>query len=104
MSKAYADEVKARLGSKVRMQAIGNSKRKIRDVVVDLVNASDEDWKTIANGCFLSKSTIANLAKDKTQNPQTETVERVFRYFSMTLNINPVPINAKFGNKKKEKR
>lgn len=94
-------EIRDRLAAKVKLQAIGNSKRKLRDVTVDLVNASGMDWKTIADGCFLSKSTIANLAKDRTQNPQSETVERVFRFFDMRVSLTDEPIKGQYANKPK---
>lgn len=101
MSDAYTDEVRKRIESKVKLIAIGNSKRKLRDVAVDLVNASDLSWKDVANGCFLSPTTIKKLAKDETKNPQSETIERVFRFFNMQVQLNGDTIKGQYANKPK---
>jgi len=100
----YTEEVRIRIGSKVKMQAIGNSKRKLRDVAVDLINASNLRWKDIANGCYLSPATIAKLARDETKNPQSETIERVFRFFNMQVNMGDLVIKGQYANQPKEKR
>lgn len=100
----YSDEVKTRIGAKVKLQAIGNSKRKLRDVAVDLINASGLDWKTIAAGCYLSKATIGKLAKDETKNPQSETIERVFRFFDMQMSLSNEIIKGQYSNRPKEKK
>ena len=100
----YSDEVKTRIGAKVKLQAVGNSKRKLRDVAVDLVNASGMGWAEIAAGCYLSKATIGNLAKDKTKNPQSETIERVFRFFDMRVMLSGENIKGKYLNQPKGKK
>ena len=99
----YTEEVRKRIGAKVKLAAIGNSKRKMRDVAVDLINASDMDWKDIAAGCYLSKATIAKLAKDQTRNPQSETIERVFRFFNMRMSLEGEMIKGQYANQPKEK-
>ena len=45
-------------------------------------------WEDIADGCYLCASTIGNLAKDITQNPQLQTVERVIKFFDCRVDIN----------------
>ncbi|RLA51625.1 MAG: hypothetical protein DRR42_09915 [Gammaproteobacteria bacterium] len=81
-------KIRDKIAGNVQLHALGNSNRSLRDVAVDLINASDMHWEDIADGCYLCKSTIANLAKDITQNPQLQTVERIIKFFDCRININ----------------
>ena len=81
-------KIRAKIAGNVQMRALGNSNRSLRDVAVDLINASDMFWEDIADGAFLCKSTIGNLAKDITKNPQLQTVERVIKFFDCRVDIN----------------
>lgn len=90
-----------RISSKVQLTAVGNSKRKLRDVAVDLINASDMSWQTIAEGTFLTAMTVKRLAQDITKNPQAETIERVFRFFSYEVALSATEIKTSYANKHK---
>lgn len=83
VEKQIRDKIKA----EVQLRALGNSNRSLRDIAVDLINASNLDWETIAEGTYLCKSTIGNLAKDITQNPQLQTVERVIKFFDCRVDL-----------------
>jgi len=94
--------VLGKIARKVRLQALGNSHRTLRDVCVDLINASNESHATIATGCFLCTKTIENLAEDITQHPREDTMKRIFIYFGMEINFRQVQIKAEYWNKAKE--
>lgn len=94
--------ISKRIKDKVRLRAIGNSGRKLKHVAQDLVNASDLGYGEIAEGCFLCKATVKNLARGTTHNPQSETVERVFRFFDMRVDLNGEPIKGKYANQPKQ--
>ena len=81
-------KIRDQIAAKVKLRALGNSNRSLRDVAVDLINASNMHWEDIADGCYLCASTIGNLAKDITQNPQLQTVERVIKFFDCRVDIN----------------
>ena len=80
-------QIRDQIAAQVQLRALGNSTRSLRDVAVDLINASGMDWEDIAEGTFLAKSTIARLAKDITQNPQLQTVERVLKFFDCRVDL-----------------
>lgn len=83
---------------KVKLKAIGNDSRTMRDLTVDLINASGEQWQAIADGCFLAPQTVKRLAQDKTKRPAGDTLERVFRYFGYEVQLNRVAIQSRFQN------
>ena len=80
-------KIRAKITANVALSALGNSNRSMRDVAVDLINASGLDWDVIADGCYLCKGTIGNLAQDITQNPQLQTVERVMKFFDCRVDL-----------------
>ena len=98
-----SDEIRQRVFTSVRPYAIGNSNRKMKDVAIDLINNSGMKWSYIASGCFLSEQTIKNLATEVTRNPQSETIERVFRFFGVALSMDTIIISQKYMNKEKER-
>ena len=104
-------KIRDKIAGNVRLRALGNSNRSLRDVAVDLINASGMYWEDIADGCYLCKGTIANLAKDVTQNPQLQTVERVIKFFDCRVDLSGEVVKGvsllqpkiKIPRKKKEK-
>ena len=80
-------KIRNRIKANVQMRALGNSNRSLRDVAVDLINASKLDWQDIADGTYLCKGTIAKLAQDITLNPQLQTVERIMKFFDCRVNM-----------------
>jgi hypothetical protein len=80
-------KIRDQIAGIVAMRALGNSNRSLRDVAVDLINASNMDWEDIADGCYLCKGTIGNLAQDITLNPQLQTVERVMKFFDCRVDL-----------------
>lgn len=102
MSKVVS--LRERFQSKVPLQAIGNSKRTMRDVAIDLIHASGQHWSVFAAGCFLSPATIKNLATGKTIHPRYDTIERIFRYCEMSMTLEYEALNSKFRNVPKVRR
>jgi transcriptional regulator with XRE-family HTH domain len=98
ISKTIRDNINAT----VELAALGNTSRKMKDVAADLINASGMDHEEVAANCYLCQSTITNLASGKTKNPQSETIERVFRAFAYQLDMKAVKLNAKYANKPKK--
>jgi len=84
---SVAKKIRDQIAANVALSALGNSNRSMRDVAVDLINASGLQWEYIADGCYLCKGTIKNLAKDITQNPQLQTVERVMKFFDCRVDL-----------------
>lgn len=91
----------ARIQKKVKMMCCGNSSRTPRDFIVDVINNSGEDYNTIAEGCFLAPITVKNLAEEITQNPQHETLHRLFIYFGIKLTGEFEAVKPSYRNKPK---
>jgi hypothetical protein len=100
---SIAKQIRDNINANVALTALGNSDRKMKDIAIDLIHASGMRYKDIANDCFLCTSTVANLASEKTQNPQSETIERIFRAFEYQLDMKSVKLNAKYANREKKK-
>ena len=95
------DMMRARILKHVKLHALGNSNRTMRDIAVDLINQSGLDHADIATGCFLCKQTITNLAEDITLYPQTDTLQRIFRFFNFKVTLQEEVISAAYRNKEK---
>ena len=80
-------KIRDQIASNVQLRALGNSNRSMRDVCVDLINASKLDWEEIAAGAYLCKSTVGRLATEQTKNPQLETVERIMKFFDCRVDL-----------------
>lgn len=98
------DEIFKRIGEK----ALGNSNRGLKEVASDLLNQMGrDDMKNIVAGTFLSPSTIdrvMNLTEAESgepYRPQSETLERIFRYCGAEISFNEVVIKKKFLNQPK---
>lgn len=100
---SVANEIRKRVHKRVQLTALGNSTRSMRDVAVDLINESKQDWSDIAEGTYLSKSTIKKLATDQTRFPRIDTLERIFTYFSCSVTFNEANITPKYDNRPKPK-
>ena len=70
---SVAKKIRDQIAANINMRALGNTTRSLRDVAVDLINAS--------------KSTIKNLAEDKTKNPQLQTGERIIKFFDGRVDL-----------------
>lgn len=95
--------VRSAIKAKVKLKFGGDDTRTMKDVAVDLINASDLPWKEIAAGCYLGKTTIKNLATEKTRFPRYDTIERVYKFFEYEANLKPVKVSAQNVNKEKGK-
>ena len=95
-------QIRDNINANVALSALGNSNRKLKDVATDLINASGMYYEDIADKCYLCPSTIRNLATGKTQNPQSETIERIFRAFEYQLDMKTVQLHVKYANKAKK--
>lgn len=96
------DMLRARILKHVKLHALGNSHRTLRDIAVDLINQSGMDHAEIATGCFLCTQTITNLAEDITQHPQTDTLQRIFRFFNFKVTLQDEYISDAYQNQEKE--
>lgn len=87
-----------------KARALGNTKRGLKEVASDLINREGrKHLKRIAEGCFLSKQTVARVADaDENYRPQADTLERVFRYFNAEIHFEEVMIKGRYQNKPKE--
>lgn len=94
-------EIRKRLKAQVSLKFGGNDNRSMREVAVDMIHASGMDWKSIAHGTYLAKSTIKNLATEKTQYPRYDTIERVYKFFEYEANLKPVTLKAEYANQPK---
>lgn len=97
----YTELLKAHVKKRVNLSAGGNSERKMKNVAIDLINESNLDHSVIAAGCYLCTQTITNLADETTRNPQSETIERIFKFFEMSVNLKGVAIKNKYLNQPK---
>ena len=95
-------QIRDAINANVALSALGNSNRKMKDVAADLINASGMYYEDIADKCYLCTATIQNLATGKTKNPQSETVERIFRAFEYQLDIRAVQMHVKYANQAKK--
>lgn len=98
------NDIRARVAKRVKLFALGNTHRTMKDVAQDLINDSGMSHESIADGCFLNKNTIKNLATGKTKRPQEETVSRVLRFFNMKVDLSlEKSIHPRFQNQEKTK-
>lgn len=97
-----SDLLRKRIARHVKLTALGNSNRSMRDIAVDLINQSNLDIAEIAEGCFLCTQTVKNLAEDITEHPHTETLERIFRFFNFKVQLHEERINTTYQNKPKD--
>jgi hypothetical protein len=89
-------KIRTQIAENVALFALGNSNRSLRDVAVDLINASGMDWSDIADGCYLCTGTIANLSLDITLNPQLQTVERILKFFDCRVDMTGEVVKGKY--------
>ncbi|MDH5183984.1 MAG: helix-turn-helix domain-containing protein [Gammaproteobacteria bacterium] len=74
-----------RIMKAVDIRALGNSDRNMKDVAIDLVNASGWTYKEVAEQAYLAPTTVQNLVEEKTQFPRYDTIERIYRVFGVEL-------------------
>jgi len=96
-------KIRTEIKNNVALKFGGDDKRTMKDLAVDLINASKLSWKEVADGCYLGSTTVKNLATEKTRYPRFDTIERVFKFFEYEANLKPVKISAKNANKEKGK-
>lgn len=97
-----SDLLRKKISRHVKLYALGNSNRSMRDIAVDLINQSNLDHQTIAEGCFLCTQTIRKLAEDITEHPHTETLERIFRFFNFKVQLHEEALQSSYQNKPKD--
>lgn len=93
-----------------RAKALGNTEYGFKEVCSDLINQYGNDphaIRKIANGTFLSESTVKRMAtlteaeSGLPYRPNSDTVERVLRYFNAEVSFDQVVIKNKYQNKEK---
>lgn len=101
--------IKRAIFDRVNTVALGNSDRGLKEVASDLLNDQGRDQiKNICQGTFLSRTTVERVMELKeTGNgdpyrPQSETLERIFRYCNAEIILQEVKIKPKFRNIPKE--
>ena len=88
-----------------KTQALGNSKRGLKEVASDLCNQFDRKHASkIAEGCFLSKGTVIRVMDcEENYKPQADTLERILRYFNAQIHFTEVVIKPRFRNHEKDR-
>ena len=86
----------ASVHDKVKMYALGNTTRSLKDLCVDLINASGKSYKEIAEITFLNHVTIANLAEEKTRWPRADTLERIMVAFDVEVTTKGCKMEGKY--------
>ena len=90
--------------------ALGNSKYGLKEVCSDLLNdfiKGRGQLQVVADGTFLSGNTIDRMMKlTETEmgdpyRPNTDTCERIIRFFGGEMIFSQVKIKAKYANKPK---
>ena len=105
MSREYYTEViRNAVAEKVSVQALGNSNRSMKDLAIDLINASNLSYADIADGSFLCTTTVKKLAMEITRFPRMDTIERIYKFFGVDMKGDLVTLQSKFENKPKAKR
>lgn len=96
---------RAAILNRVKNVALGNSDRGLKHVASDLCNElGRKAAKDIANGCYLSKSTVERVMDcDDSYRPQAETLERIFRYCNAKITFDSVSMQGKYQNQPKDK-
>ena len=86
-----------------KKKALGNSKRGFKEVASDLLHATGEKPNKIAAGTFLSAATVARVMDCPDEyRPQSETLERIFKYCNAEATFDYTTIKPQFANKPKE--
>lgn len=96
-------DIRDRLSKNVKVAVLGNSNRTSKDLAIDLIHASGQSYDEIAKGTFLHRTTVKKLAREKTKNPQSQTVDRVLKHFDVRLQGDFVATKSKFENQPKQK-
>lgn len=96
-------ELRKATAGQVNLSCLGNSDRTTKEVVIDLINASELSHADIALGSFLSTQTVKKLVATRkaTRRPQGETLDRILRFFGAEQTIRIVTIKTQFTNKQK---
>lgn len=83
--------------------ALGNTRRGFKEVASDLINATGQKPSEIANGAFLSASTVARVMDcEDDYSPRSDTLERLFRYCNAEVSFSETEIKPQYANKPKE--
>ena len=90
--------------NRIKCVALGNTSRGLKEVASDLCNELGKGAiKDIAAGTYLSSATIARVMDcEANYRPQSETLERIFKYCNCKVSFEEVRINAKHQNIPKE--
>ena len=90
-------------------RALGNSNRGFKEVASDLCNQYGRKHAgIIAEGTFLSKVTVLrvmDLEEGKSgceYHPNSDTLERIFRYFGARVEFNTVTVQERYKPQPKE--
>lgn len=89
-----------------KRQALGNSKRGLKELASDLLNEDIGQNKKrrqfVSNSCFLNIHTIERVMDcDENYRPMSDTLERILKYYDIRLTAEYEPIKAEFQNKPK---
>lgn len=94
-----------------KASALGNTKRGFKEVCSDLVNqhgVRGRDLQALCNGTYLSPHTVQRIAElsdsesGQPYRPNSDTVERILRYFGAEVTFNQIAIQPRYQNHPKE--
>ncbi len=86
--------------------ALGNSTRTLKHVACDYLHEDiGQDKKRrqdVANNCFLNIHTVERVMDcEENYRPMSDTLERILRYYGVTLTATESTIKSEFQNKPK---
>jgi len=97
--------IRVAIFERVQNVALGNSTRGLKEVASDLLNDQGRgQLNNICKGTFLSRSTVERVMElTETEHgdpyrPQSETLERIFRYCNAEIVLTEVKVKPKFRN------
>lgn len=90
--------------NRVKNVALGNSDRGFKEVASDLLcEIGKDNIKQISEGTYLSRATVARVMDcEDNYRPQSETLERIFKYCNAKVTFDQVSIRGQFQNKPKD--
>ncbi len=90
--------------NRVREVALGNTRKGFKEVASDLLNEQGRDQlKNMVLGTYLSRNTLQRVMDcEENYRPQSETLERIFRYCNAEVVFNETTIKPRYQNQPKE--
>ena len=91
---------------KVKTVALGNTRKGFKEVASDLLCEQGKGQiNNIVKGTYLSRPTIERVMDcEDNYRPQSETLERIFKYCNAQVSFSEVKIKPQYQNQPKEEK